>query len=71
MVVVDGGEHRMLHVSVLRVPGDVHKIEFHRLSVRRRLGHHARPISGVAIVRQQQVIAVQIYRGDGIVSPAF
>src|SRR5580704_301417 len=34
MVRVDRGEHRMMHVSVLRATGDVMKLEFHALAVR-------------------------------------
>jgi hypothetical protein len=50
----------MVHVPVLRVAGNVEKIEFHRFAVRRRLGDHARPVSGIAIVCQEKTFAIVI-----------
>src|SRR5260370_14088567 len=68
MVRVEDGEYGMLHVSTLlaTVVGDVEKIEFHCLPVRRQLAHHARPVSYVTIMRQEQPIPVQVHHGDRI-----
>ena len=67
MVGVDDGEDGMVHVSMLRASGDVDEIEFHRLSIRRCLGNHARPIAGIAIMRQVQAITIQVEHGERMI----
>src|SRR5713226_1925356 len=70
MVGVDYGEHHMVHHSSFRAAGNVEELEFYRLTIRRDLANHARPISGVAIMGQEQAISVHIKHGDRIVGSA-
>src|SRR3989449_2400071 len=42
MVTVNHGEHGVVHVSALRATGNIDKIEFYRLSVRRGPWYHSR-----------------------------
>ena len=70
MVGVDHGEHHMVHHPSLRAAGDVEEIEFHRLTIRRDLANHARPISGITIMGQDQAISIHIKHGDRIVGSA-
>src|SRR5215470_9629182 len=67
MVGVDEREHGVMHVSVLQTTSNIEKVELGALPIRRQLPHHARPIAGVAVVGQEQPVAVQIEHSDGIV----
>src|SRR5260370_39042458 len=67
MVTVDNREHRVVHVSMARATGHIEKVKFYCLPVRRHLGCHARPVARVAIMCQNQAIAVEIQHGDRIV----
>src|ERR1700719_5209181 len=67
MVGVNEGEHCMVHVSVLGTTADIEKLEFHCLSVRRHLAHHAGPIPCITIMGEEQAVPVQIKHGDRIV----
>ena len=67
MIGVDDLEDGVLHVSVLQIAGNVEEIKFHGFSVGRGPSDHARPIAGIAIVRQEQAIAVQVKHGDGMI----
>src|SRR5438876_10451240 len=67
MVDVDHGEHHMVHHPSIRAAGDVEEIEFHRLAIRRNLAYHARPISRITIMGQEQAISVHIKHSDRIV----
>src|ERR1700746_3649881 len=60
MIRVDEAEDGALHVAVLRAAADVEKIESDGLAVGRNRSGHARPISCVAIVGEDQAIAVDI-----------
>jgi len=60
-------ECSIVHQESLRVAGDVQEIECDRFSVRRQLALHPRPISRVAIMCQEQAIALHIKHGDRIV----
>ncbi len=60
VVGINNREHGVVHVPVLIAAREIEKIEFHLLPIRRGLGYHARPVSGVAIVCQDQTIAVQV-----------
>src|SRR6185503_476899 len=63
----DKSEKRMFHMAVLRVAGDVKKIKFQGLPVRRRPGRHTRPVAGVTIMRQDQAVIIQIKHGNRMV----
>src|SRR5713226_8747511 len=70
VVGVDHGEHHMVHHTSIRAAGYVEEIEFHRLTIRRDLANHARPISCITIMGQEQAISVHKKHGDWIVGSA-
>src|SRR5260370_22622173 len=70
MVGVDHGEHHMVHHPSFCAAGNVEELEFYRLTIRRDLANHARPISGVAIMGQEQAISVYVKHSDRIVGSA-
>src|SRR5712692_6257893 len=70
MVGVDHGEHHMVHHPSLCAAGNFEELEFYRLTIRRDLANHARPISSVAIMGQEQAISVYVKHGDRIVGSA-
>src|SRR5215470_2169558 len=66
VVGVDDGERGVMHVSELRAASEIDEIEFHRLAVRRGPCRHAWPVSRIAIMGQEQTIAIQVEHGKGM-----
>ena len=64
---VDERESRVLHVTVGRWPGEVEEVEVDLLAICRHARGHAWPIAGVAVVREEQVGAVNVHHGDGMI----
>src|SRR5215470_563785 len=66
VVGVDDGERGVMHVPELRAAREIEEIEFHRLAVWGDSGGHPRPVSRIAIMGQEQTIAIQVEHGKGM-----